>query len=254
MEGVDKQNEGIAEYEVLKAVLNRENYLNRLQQVARTVGRKFKPEVADMLDFVRAASLDVVDLIVRWRDIKGDHDAAFMWNGVNYLLKMPSDLDYLGEYLAIKRWVGFPLVRNPFCVPFPLEEGAAAYSENLTNPRHLAKGKPSTDGFVIGGLTRGGLKKKYLGGSGSAESAKASPYGSSSSTADLKPSATTDSTLRSLSASFVLNSDMSKVRQAELVVLAEERKFGVLGRDPDGHIMPRLQVLSVAVQVLVFIR
>lgn len=46
-----------------------------------------------------------------------------MWNGINYILKMPSDLDYLAEYLAIKRWVGFPLIRNPFCVPYPLEEG-----------------------------------------------------------------------------------------------------------------------------------
>ncbi len=54
---------------------------------------------------------------------QGDHDAAFMWNGINYILKMPSDLDYLAEYLAIKRWVGFPLIRNPFCVPYPLEEG-----------------------------------------------------------------------------------------------------------------------------------
>lgn len=46
-----------------------------------------------------------------------------MWNGINYILKMPSDLDYLAEYLAIKRWVGFSLIRNPFCVPYPLEEG-----------------------------------------------------------------------------------------------------------------------------------
>ena len=42
---------------------------------------------------------------------------------MNYLLKMPSDLDYLAEYVAIKNAVGFPLVRNPFCVPYPLEEG-----------------------------------------------------------------------------------------------------------------------------------
>jgi hypothetical protein len=48
-----------------------------------------------------------------------------MWNGVNYLLKIPSDLDYLGDYLAIKRWVGFTLTRNPFCVPYPMEEGQA---------------------------------------------------------------------------------------------------------------------------------
>lgn len=179
-------------------------------------------------------------MILRWRELKRDHDAAFMWNGVNYLLKMPSDLDYLAEYLAIKRWVGFPLVRNPFCVPFPLEDGSAAYSENLTNPQHIAKGTPNTDGFIIGGLTRGGLKRKYL----NSVAVRSSPYGSAAATT-ATPAATTDQTVRNLAASsFVQNGDMSKVRQAELVILVEEKKFGVLGRDPDGRIMPRLQALT----------
>jgi hypothetical protein len=51
-------------------------------------------------------------------------DAAFIWNGLNYLLKMPSDLDYLADYLAVQRWTGFPLTRNPFCVPFPMDPNA----------------------------------------------------------------------------------------------------------------------------------
>lgn len=59
-----------------------------------------------------------------------DHDAAFLWNGINYLLKIPSDLDYLADYLAIKRWVGFTLTRNPFCVPYPLEEGQELLTGN----------------------------------------------------------------------------------------------------------------------------
>ena len=46
-----------------------------------------------------------------------------MWDGINYLLKMPSDLDYLDKYLAIKKWLGFSIVRNPFCVPFGLDGG-----------------------------------------------------------------------------------------------------------------------------------
>lgn len=62
--------DGIAELEVLKAILNREGYLNRLKQVARTIGKKFKPEVADVIDLVRAATLDVIDMIVRWREVK----------------------------------------------------------------------------------------------------------------------------------------------------------------------------------------
>ena len=62
--------DGLAELEVLKAILNREGYLERLHNVSRTVGKKYKPEVSDVLDFVRASSLDVVDMILRWREAK----------------------------------------------------------------------------------------------------------------------------------------------------------------------------------------
>lgn len=69
-EEVGPARDSAAELEVLKAILNREGYLTRLKQVARTVGRKFKPEVADVLDLVRASTLDVVDMILRWREAK----------------------------------------------------------------------------------------------------------------------------------------------------------------------------------------
>jgi hypothetical protein len=73
------------------------------------------------------ASLDVIDTIQKWREIKGDLDASFIWNGLNYLLKMPSDLDYLADYLAIQKWMGFPLIRNPFCIPFPMESSTQQF-------------------------------------------------------------------------------------------------------------------------------
>jgi hypothetical protein len=245
MEERSNPEEGMAEYEVLKAILNRENYLNRLQQVARTIGRKFKPEVADVLDFVRASGLDVIDLILNWRETKGDHDAAFMWNGVNYLLKMPSDCDYLSEYLAIKRWMGFSLTRNPFCVPFPLEQGVGMYTRNLTDPQHISKGRANTDGFVIGGMSRGALKRKYLSSSlkGPVSAGQGVHTDASMSATTVNSSKTSKPTSPSATASFVLNSDMAKIRQAELVILREEEKFGVLSKDPDGRLMPRLQVV-----------
>ena len=58
------------ELEVLKAVLNREAYLVRLKSISRTVSRKFKPEIADIIDLIRAATLDVLENIVRWRAAK----------------------------------------------------------------------------------------------------------------------------------------------------------------------------------------
>lgn len=42
--------------------------------------------------------------------------------------------------------------------------------------------------------------------------------------------------------SFILNEDMRKIRQAELIILKEEEKFGTLMKDPDGRLMPSLQV------------
>ena len=58
------------ELEVLKAVLNREAYLARLKSMSRTVSRKFKPEIADIIDLIRAATLDVLENVVRWREAK----------------------------------------------------------------------------------------------------------------------------------------------------------------------------------------
>ena len=55
---------------MLKAVLNREAYLVRLKSISRTVSRKFKPEIADIIDLIRAATLDVLENIVRWRSAK----------------------------------------------------------------------------------------------------------------------------------------------------------------------------------------
>lgn len=43
---------------------------------------------------------------------------------------------------------------------------------------------------------------------------------------------------------FILNEDMAKIRQAELVILAEERKFGELSRDTFNRIAPKLQAMT----------
>lgn len=120
-----------AEYEVLKAILARENYLQRLQKVVRTISKKIKPELADVLDLIRQSSLDVIESVENWRRLKKDPDATFLWNGLNYILKMPSDLDYLAEYIAIQKWMGFPLTRNPFCIPFAMESGATMLTSKL---------------------------------------------------------------------------------------------------------------------------
>ncbi|CAM9224005.1 unnamed protein product, partial [Ectocarpus fasciculatus] len=252
--------EGLAELEVLKAILNREGYLARLIKSARTVSRKFKPEIADIMDLVRAASLDVVEAVVKWRDAKNDHHAAFMWNGVNYLLKMPSDLDYLNEYRAIRSWLGFRVKRNPFCVPYPLEEGAKLFSATIMQPRHI-EGGATNDGFSIGGMLASKYQNNYALKDGAFKSVFAgSPYkgklpppveklnlsGSQGASGAPSGSVSTASGAKVASGasmpSFILNEDMVLLRQAEMVILKEEEKLGVYSLDPAGRLVPTLQV------------
>ena len=90
------------EIDLVKAILNRESYLSRLKDVVITTSKKFKPETADVLDLVRAATLDVVDCIVKWRNAKEDHSVPYEWDGINYLLRMSSDLDYMAEYRYVR--------------------------------------------------------------------------------------------------------------------------------------------------------
>ena len=295
LEPTNNAEESKCELDILKAVLNREGYLNRLERTVRTINKKFKPEIADVMDLVRAASIEVVECIVKWREAKKDHDAAFMWNQANYMLKMPSDLDYLNDYLAVRKWMGFSLIRNPFCVPYPLEEGAGMFADRVLNPKHIESGAQA-DGFTIGGISQTRLRNKYTpaasrgsssqdeaaarsaGGSrsrsrggqsaGGRESSqspdrsgdrsgvtkeKPSPYqpppgfmssSNNSSVADLSGGGGGGSGSTGLPSSFILNSDMAKIRQAELVVLKEEEKFGRYARDPTGRVVPALQAFT----------
>jgi hypothetical protein len=226
-----------AEYEVLKAILSRENYLSRLHDAVRTIGKKFKPEVADILDFVRTSSLEVIQAIQNWRAVKGDPDATFVWNGLNYLLKMPSDLDYLADYLAIQKWMGFPLTRNPFCVPYAME----ASVDEVTAPQNIDMSNPDTLGYIVGGRKAALNDKKSSKGD---ISDLQSPYASrkkSKSSTEVKDKSQGTANKRDF-ASFIFNEDMKKIRHAESVILASEAKFGVFSRDPQGRLVPIVQV------------
>lgn len=112
------------------------------------------------------------------------------------------------------------------------------------NPGHIEKGRV-TDGFTIGGITKSSLRQKYLnkmsmaeGQSDSRKSIQMSPYGS--------PKKMSTASLHSIPSmvaqSFIVNEDMLKIRQAEAVIIKEEDKFGVQCRDPEGRIVPVLQV------------
>ena len=169
---------------------------------------------------------------------------------MNYLLKLPSDLDYISQYRAIRTWLGFRITRNPFCVPFPMEEGAQMFSATILQPKHLEPGT-STDGFSIGGMLATQYSRSYAPKDGAYASGLAgAPYqGRLTSSIPLKLSQMGDSSKSTQEhidspqmPSFILNEDMVKLRQAELVILKEEEKLGIYSLDPNGRLVPKLQV------------
>ena len=110
-----------AELNVLKAVLLREGYLRRLHDLGKESQQALSPGLGDLLDILRISSVEVVEAITEWR--KGlTKTVPFMWNGINYLVKMPSDLDFLNSCKPLTSWLGFEMKRNPFAIPLPMEQ------------------------------------------------------------------------------------------------------------------------------------
>lgn len=153
----------------------------------------------------------------------------FIYRDFNYLLQLPSDLDFLHEVSVVRRWLGFPLTRNPFVVPHPMEQAAHLLFESISDPQHVESGK--VDAFEIGGVSVSAMKRLYS----PLKKYHSSPYGPSTYKRELKmqPSGGGLATR-----SFLLNEDMRRVRICELVLLKEEERYGRYKRDPFGRCVP----------------
>ena len=118
-----KSSDPSSELEVLKSILLREGYLERLHHLARRRGDQtaLRGEVVDVLDLIRMSTVETIETILKWkRTLVKPY--PFVWNGVNYLLKIPSDLDFLSRFAEIETWLGFTLVRNPFIITVCLDK------------------------------------------------------------------------------------------------------------------------------------
>ena len=103
-----------------------------------------------------------------------------------------------------------------------------------------------TDGFAIGGVQK---RTKAIANNASSNlsvSSSTSSHSNSHSNApkaiSYEQDAASSPLLHTAAKSFVLNEDMLKIRQAEQVILTEEDRFSVFCRDPEGRLMPELQV------------
>ncbi len=159
----DKETK-LAELEVLKLILIREGYVRHLGEVAsqimdgdrsvlRAAGGTF---IVDLLVQTRASSLAVVRAIVSWRatlahkvaeaagvkkgrvtveaiselsdkvreDVALARSQPFVWSGINYLLKMCNDTDFLADTLPLVQALGVDdqhMIHNPLMMPHTLD-------------------------------------------------------------------------------------------------------------------------------------
>ena len=133
------------ELDVLKNILLREGYVERIRVLTkdgRSKQMQLRNELIDLLDLVRVQTVETVEAVGRWRrTLAKPH--PFVWNGVNYLLKIPSDLDFLDVYNPLVAWLGFPMVRNPFVIPVVLDDRP----DTPARQQHLGAGVSVPDGM-----------------------------------------------------------------------------------------------------------
>ncbi|CAM9513235.1 unnamed protein product, partial [Discosporangium mesarthrocarpum] len=206
--------------EALKSVLLRENYIERIKvalEKGKNIRRRREPPetVVGLLDMIRIATVETVEAIQAWRRVLGN-STPFTWNGINYLLKIPSDLDFLDQFEAIRSWLGFSMARNPFIVPTSLEQRSMASSICLLPTGH--ESPMDVEGFtVVGG------KNKRFSKSGSTRRNKEGSTCPQSQCANV---------------GIVGDMDMLRVREAEKVILQEEEIHGRYTQNSSARLVP----------------
>eukprot|EP01029_Cantina_marsupialis_P006959 TRINITY_DN1766_c0_g1_i2.p1 TRINITY_DN1766_c0_g1~~TRINITY_DN1766_c0_g1_i2.p1 ORF type:complete len:1982 (-),score=316.11 TRINITY_DN1766_c0_g1_i2:313-6258(-) len=206
----------VSELDVVKGILLREGYIERIRSL---VGSSKINQITDLFDLFRICSLEVVELIEQWQ--KGlKSSSPFIWNGLNYLLKMPSDLDFLSKFELIRKWLGFDTKRNPFIIAEPFS--------GITN---------AIEGFVsIGGnaIPRESLPKKK----DMKRSRKEHPFASRKFGQNRKRVRKPLQKNTSASASSLSVEDLDRIHRAEAAILQEEQIHGVYVCDTFGRLVP----------------
>ncbi|ETL87712.1 hypothetical protein L917_13157 [Phytophthora nicotianae] len=264
------------ELEVLKCILVREGYLQRLGRasIAGHIGGAHLGETIDLLDLLRLATLETVEAIVAWRYYKQKGKAndklrtptepeQFKWNGINYLLKVASDLEFLSKHTGLIEWLGFTLQRNPFILPLNLDCRAKLPQNSQPTDKI---GIADSDRFLqVGGKRSQSTFDNLRSSNGEDAEALAlalaerkrakTPYetrvvndeelvpNSPSKTGIIRPKSRTPLKAGKTKYSSVLPSqigevDMARLHEAEIVVLQEEAAFGRYARDIHGRVVP----------------
>lgn len=121
------------EFEVIKLILLRESYIQRLQRSLTANKGKVDLSIIGLVDVLRDVSLEVIETIREWERSQIDYPTIikpFMWNGVEYLIKMADDYGFLHAFPNMTAWLGFMPNYNPFFVPPEAYEDTTVLADN----------------------------------------------------------------------------------------------------------------------------
>ena len=135
---------------IVKGIAARENLVRQLQQLfleahgtkrsVAAVPRLYRSAV-EVIDLLRRATIELVEKITWWRQGHQDDFKVFLWNGVNYLSKISSDLDFVDNDHGFVSSYGISLTHNPLAI-FPVQNERSVEDILLngrrTNPNPFA--------------------------------------------------------------------------------------------------------------------
>ncbi|GMF42528.1 unnamed protein product [Phytophthora fragariaefolia] len=248
------------------------------------VGGTHLGETVDVLDLLRLATLETVEAIVAWRSYKLKRKASekrtplaaeveqFKWSGINYLLKLASDLEFLGKHTGLTDWLGFTLERNPFILPLNLDcRAKLAADQRNAQPADRIDTADSNRFVQVGGKRSCNVRESLRNVNGDSEKPSGpnealamalaerrrakTPYetrvvndeelvpNTPTKVGALRPKSRALPRSGKTKYSSVLPSqigevDMARLHEAELVVLQEESAFGRYARDIHGRVVP----------------
>jgi hypothetical protein len=108
-----------SELEILKCIVLREGYISKLRELSKSKDT-IKNDFVDFIDLTRLVTVETIEFIKKWRRNQPKVH-PFIWNGINYLLKIASDLDFLDNFEHVRTWFNFSLKRNPFMISSNLD-------------------------------------------------------------------------------------------------------------------------------------
>lgn len=136
------------EFEVIKLVLLRESYIKRLQKLLCS-SKEISLSITGLFEVLRETALEIVETISDWERSQRDYPLVkpFIWNGVNYCIKMCKDLDFINAFQYVNEWLRIDIDTNPFIVPpevldaaFLIPQGSIlVFGERPTKVKGLVK-------------------------------------------------------------------------------------------------------------------